>query len=115
MYQSSNRRDYDRRVFAEPVRATIELSTPYEDVQSLGLREIIVLDMSAGGIKFACKTEFTVNHLAIYKIEMNLSEKDLTMYGKIIRKRKLTQGFFEYGLRFDYDYKDQKKLKILYD
>lgn len=115
MYKPSNRRDFDRIVFAEPVHTTIELITPYEDMPSKEVQSVVVLDMSAGGLKFVSKIEFMVNYLAIYKMKVRVDNRDILVYGKIIRKRKLPHGFFEYGLRFDFEYKEAKKIRIKYD
>ncbi|MCF6138679.1 PilZ domain-containing protein [Pseudalkalibacillus berkeleyi] len=115
MYQASNRRDFDRVAFAKPIQTSIKLLTPYDDVRSTDPEEIVVLDMSAGGLRFVSKAEFKVHYLAIYKIDVVISDKEVTLYGKIIRKKKLPQEFFEYGFKFNYDVKDQKKFRITYE
>jgi 2-hydroxy-3-keto-5-methylthiopentenyl-1-phosphate phosphatase len=101
-----SRRAFGRVKFNEPIISTIELITPsFNDrLKATGEIEIVVIDMSAGGLKFVSKLEFTVNYLAIYKIRIVLESKNLELNGKIVRKRKLTNQFYEYGVQFDYYY-----------
>jgi hypothetical protein len=99
-----NKREFNRIKFNEPIIATIELITKsFNDVfNSTDVIEIYVVDLSAGGLKFAHKVEFMVNFLTIYKINLQLNGKNLVFYGKIIRKRKFLNLFYEYGFKFDF-------------
>ena len=100
-----NKRVFNRVKFNNPIIATIELKTlSFNDVfNSADVIKIYVLDLSAGGLKFAHKVEFMVNFLTIYKINLQLIGKNLDFYGKIIRKRKLPNHFFEYGFKFEFN------------
>jgi hypothetical protein len=96
----SERREFKRVVFNKPIKASIQIATPYIEEA----REIIVLDMSAGGLKFASNFEFAVSFITLYKITMELNNKNLFLFGKIIRQRILRGNFFEFSVMFHFDY-----------
>ncbi len=105
-----NRREFGRVNFKEPIMASIERSTSsfHYDINAIGEAVIYVIDMSAGGLRFVSKTEFMVNFLTLYKIKLKINSKDIVVLGKIIRKRKLMNHFFEYGVQFYFRYNEQK-------
>lgn len=100
-----NRREFRRVKLNEPIIASIELVTLSfsNDLNLSGVVHVHVIDVSAGGLRFFSKHEFSVNFLAIYKIHMNINNHNLVCLGKIIRKTKLTNSCFEYGIRFEFD------------
>lgn len=107
-----SRREFDRLKIATGVQATIELETHsyHSDFHVHNEASILVVDISAGGLRFLSKLDFPVNYIAIYKIRMNIDSKDLIFYGKIIRKRKIMNEAFEYGLKFDFNYVSNRTL-----
>ncbi|WP_318506594.1 PilZ domain-containing protein [Bacillus sp. T3] len=112
MIQSYNRRrEYNRTYFNRGIPATIELVTEAFN-QEFNYRKAIdmfVLDMSASGLRFVHKIEFPINYIAVYKIRMVLNNKNLILFGKIIRKNRLPHQFNEYGVKFDYNFIDNNK------
>lgn len=111
MIKGINRRQFNRVEFKKPIQASIELITLSfnSDFKTSGEKDIYVIDMSASGLKFASKFEFTVNFLSMYRIKLKLSNKDLVLYGKIIRKRNLVNQFFVYGINFNFSYSEEKE------
>ncbi len=103
---SFSRRQYNRVKFQDTIQSTIELETrSYENEFKLsGGFSIFVIDISAGGLRFVTKKEFPVNFIAVYKISLKINTKDLVLFGKIIRKRRLINNYIEYGVKFDFDY-----------
>ncbi|HEY2420134.1 MAG TPA: PilZ domain-containing protein [Neobacillus sp.] len=101
-----NHRDFSRVIFNEPIQSSIEIvSLSYDnDIKSKEVFDIYVLNMSAGGLRFVSRVEFTVNFLSIYKITLKLKDRELVLFGKVIRKRRLSDHFFDYGVVFDFNY-----------
>jgi len=112
MVQSYNRRGFDRVNFARGVPSSIELVTSafQQDPQFNKEIDIFTIDVSASGLRFVHKIDFPINYMAIYKIKMTLNNQNLVFFGKIIRKKKLPLQFYEYGVMFDFNYLEQKKL-----
>lgn len=110
MIRSYNKREFNRMNFSKGIPSTIELVTEAFNHEFNFRRaiDIFVIDMSAGGLRFVQKKEFPINYIAVYKICMNLNGKDLVFFGKIIRKKKLPYHFYEYGVKFDFNYLDNK-------
>jgi hypothetical protein len=100
-----NRREFKRVKLSEPILASIELITLSfsNDLNFNRVVNVHVFDISAGGLRFISKEEFSVNFLATYKIHMNLYNNQLVLLGKIIRKTKFNNSYFEYGIRFEFD------------
>lgn len=107
-----SRREFDRLKINNGVQARIGLEThSYNtDYHNFNEAAILVIDISAGGLRFASKLDIPVNYIAIYKISINLEGKDLILYGKIIRKRKVMNDTFEYGFKFDFNYVSNRAL-----
>ncbi len=95
----TNRREFNRIVFNNPIQASIESVANYPEQLNC---PILILDMSAGGLKFVSKYEFMVNFIELYKLNLTLNNKDLVMYGKIIRKKILNRDFYEYSMKFNF-------------
>ncbi|MFK9090598.1 PilZ domain-containing protein [Bacillus salipaludis] len=99
----SNRREFNRIIFKHPFQARIETLTSCAEQFNF---PIWILDMSAGGLKFVSKSEFMVNFIEIYKLNITLDNKDIVMYGKIIRKKILNHNFREYSVKFNFFYNE---------
>lgn len=104
---STNRREFRRIVFNNPIQAIIETETSCSEQFK---QSIWILDMSAGGLKFVSKSDFPVNFIEIYKFNLTLNNKDLILYGKIIRKKLLTNKIYEYTVEFDFNFSGKLKL-----
>lgn len=106
MQHLSNKREFNRVYFPELARGTITLeTTPFQnETQSTSAEAIYIIDMSAGGLRFVSKTDYKVNYLTIYKINMKINNRELIMFGKIIRKSNLINQFKEYGVKFNFNY-----------
>ncbi|MFJ7726567.1 PilZ domain-containing protein [Neobacillus sp. NPDC097160] len=102
----SNRREFNRTIFKLPFQARIESLTTCDEQFNC---PIWILDMSAGGLKFVSKSEFKVNFIEIYKLNITLNNKDIVIYGKIIRKKILNQNFREYSVKFNFFYNEMYK------
>jgi hypothetical protein len=100
-----NRREFKRVKLSEPILASMELKTLSfsNNLNMSGIVHVHVIDISAGGLRFISKAEFSVNYLAIYKIQMKLNNHNLVLLGKLIRKTKLTDRCYEYGIKFEFD------------
>jgi hypothetical protein len=100
-----NRREFNRVKLDKPILATLELITRSFS-NDLSLNDVVhvhVVDISAGGLRFISKVELFVNFLANYKIHLTLNNNDLVFLGKIIRKTKIKNSYYEYGIRFEFD------------
>ena len=104
MNYSFSRREFNRVKFREPIQASIEVATSSFKKELEGDHTIYVIDMSAGGLRFVSRQVYLVNYLKVYKIMIRIDNRDLIVFGKIIRKRGLIHNFFEYGMQFSFDY-----------
>ncbi len=106
MKDAVSRREFKRVKLSEPIPSSIKMvSSPFNsDHEAYNDVFMYVINIGAGGLGFVSKTEFEINYLTIYKICFTLNQKDLVLFGKIIRKRKLVNGFFEYGVKFDFSF-----------
>ncbi|WP_231575116.1 PilZ domain-containing protein [Bacillus sp. B-jedd] len=104
MHQLLNKRQYNRFSFEQPVKATMTLATLPAGSGSVSEGEftIYVLDLSAGGLWMISKCNLEVNFLTIYKIPLEVEEKKILLYGKVVRKRKLSDGYYDYGISFSH-------------
>ncbi|NMD68709.1 PilZ domain-containing protein [Bacillus sp. DNRA2] len=107
-----SRREFDRLKITNGIQAQINLETHsyHSDFLVHNETAILVVDISAGGLKFMSKLDFPVNYIAIYKTSINIDGKALILYGKIIRKRKLMNEAYEYGFKFDFNYVSNRAL-----
>ena len=60
------------------------------------------MDLSAGGLRMISKCNLDVNFLTIYKIPLEVDGKRILLYGKIVRKKKLADGYQDYGISFSH-------------
>ncbi|MCH6263913.1 PilZ domain-containing protein [Neobacillus citreus] len=111
MNKTLNRRRFKRYKFDKPVKSSLELVTiSYQNEnQNIETKDIYIVDMSAGGLRFVSKVEFAVNFLAIYKVHLKLHNREIVLFGKIVRKQKLVKHFFDYGFRFEFNYGEHFK------
>lgn len=104
MRQLLNKRQYKRFTFDPPIRTAITLATLPAGTGSLPEEEITiyVIDLSAGGLRMISKCNLEVNFLTIYKIPLEIEEKKILLYGKVVRKKKLSDGYYDYGISFSH-------------
>ncbi|MBL4952965.1 hypothetical protein JK635_12150 [Neobacillus sp. YIM B02564] len=98
---SIENREFKRFVFRNPIHGFIEPTIPYNGKTK---KNIWIVDMSAGGLKYVSDFEFGVNFIDMYQIQMTLENSELLLFGKIIRKKKLSNNLCEYSVKFDFDY-----------
>lgn len=104
MNKGYSRREFERIKFTEPIKTSIELVTQSfsYDLKIDSVYEVLVIDASAGGMRFLSKVDFPVNFIAIYKTYLPIKNRTLLLYGKIIRKRALINNSYEYGMQFTF-------------
>ncbi|MCM3569576.1 PilZ domain-containing protein [Neobacillus mesonae] len=101
MDHNFEQREFKRFIFKKPVEGSIEPTIPYTGHAK---KTIWILDMSAGGLKFVCEDAFFVNYIELYKIKTTILNKELLLFGKIIRKKQLTKEWFQFSIQFNFDY-----------
>lgn len=105
------RREFNRFPFDKPIHSILELVTlSYIHGNSVETKDIYVVNMSAGGLRFISKGDYPVNYLAVYKVKIEINGIELVLFGKIIRKSKFVDNFFDYGFKFDFNYSDNQKI-----
>ena len=67
---------------------------------SLGSTEVLIIDISPGGLRFMSHLRLPVQEEIIYGFSTNLDHTTIDLSGKIVWSQELYPGIFEYGLEF---------------
>lgn len=68
---------------------------------------ILLIDLSAGGMRYVSDVKFPVNEIYTYDIEINLLNNKVSITGQVIRCVNVPGGLFDYGFIFNTDQKEQ--------
>lgn len=72
--------------------------------------EILIQNISPGGMKFYSYLQLPVNDSIVYGFEMKLMGADYSLVGKIVWGREFKKNIFEYGVEFIIDEKNRSEL-----
>ena len=94
------RRKYFRIKLPLPLRAQMTILTFRKRKVSLGSTEVLIIDISPGGLRFMSHLRLPVQEEIIYGFSTNLDHTTIDLSGKIVWSQELYPGIFEYGLEF---------------
>jgi PilZ domain len=94
-----NRRQHFRVKMIQPVEVVINV---------VGAKlPVLLVDMSAGGMRFISDVKFPVTPLYVYEVEMKLLNNHVKISGHVLRISRLAEGIYDYGFIFESDDKEQ--------
>ena len=108
------RRSYYRIELLFPLSSKMTLTTFQGRNINLGKTEVIIDNISPGGLKFTSNMQLPVRTDVLYQFETMMMNYKMVVNGYIVWKNEAKDGFFEYGVEFSIDGKEKEKLlKVL--
>lgn len=108
-----NRRKFYRIELINPLRAEMSLTSIKGKKVKLGKTEVLIEDISIGGIKFLTTIDMPVRPDIILQFETTILNERLTMSGHIVWKQEISD-VYQYGIKFTINEKERDAIaKIL--
>ncbi|MDX8344172.1 EAL domain-containing protein [Rossellomorea sp. YZS02] len=107
---TKNRRKYFRLNFKQPLEADMTISEFNGKKVNLGKTEILIEDMSLGGIRFLSQIHLPVRNDVVINIETDVLGHSLLFHGHVVWKNEYTSNVHQYGLQFTIS--EQETLKL---
>ena len=104
----NNRRDFFRIKFKKPLGADMSIFKIGGKKVSLGSTEVVVFDISAGGLRFLSDIKLPVKSDIVLIFETEILEEELSLYGNVVWMKPYEEEIFEYGLEFVFDEKHRE-------
>lgn len=101
----NNRRDFFRIKFKRPLGADMSIFKIGGKKVSLGSTEVVVFDISAGGLRFLSEIKLPVKSDIVLVFETEILKEELNLYGNLVWMKPYEKDIFEYGLEFVFDEK----------
>jgi diguanylate cyclase (GGDEF)-like protein/PAS domain S-box-containing protein len=101
----NNRRDFFRIKFKKPLGADMSIFKVGGKKVNLGSTEVVVFDISAGGLRFLSDIKLPVKSDIVLVFETEILDEVLNLYGNVVWMRHYEEAIFEYGLEFVFDEK----------
>lgn len=95
-----NRRKYFRVNLPLPLSTQMTIISFRNQKVSLGTAEVLVIDLSPGGLRFISHLQFPAQENIIYQFSSELNHTSFQVNGKIIWFEEIHPGIYEYGLEF---------------
>ena len=95
-----NRRKYFRVNLPLPLSTQMTIISFRNQKVSLGTAEVLVIDLSPGGLRFISYLQLPVQENIIYQFSSELNHTSFQVNGKIIWFEEIHPGIYEYGLEF---------------
>ena len=112
--QMEDRREFYRIDLLFPLSSDMTLTSFQGKPVNLGKTEVVVENISAGGLRFLSTMQLPVRPDVIYQFETTIMEKSIIMNGHVVWKQEVKDGFFQYGVKFIITEKERDELiKIL--
>ncbi|MCM3387850.1 EAL domain-containing protein [Ureibacillus chungkukjangi] len=118
-YSEDNHKQFERRAFYRiellfPLSSKMTLTTFQDRKVNLGKTEVIIDNISPGGLKFTSNMQLPVRSDVFYQFETMIVNSKIVVNGYIVWKNESKDGFFEYGVKFSIDDNERDELlKIL--
>lgn len=106
----NNRRGFFRIEFKNPLGADMSIFKIGGKKVSLGSTEVIVFDISAGGLRFLSDMKLPVKSGIVLVFETTILEKELSLYGNVVWTKPYKDQIFEYGLEFVFGEKHREAM-----
>ena len=105
-----NRRDFFRIKFKKPLGADMSIFKVGGKKVALGSTEVVVFDISAGGLRFLSDIKLPVKSDIILVFETEILDEELNLYGNVVWMKHYKDDIFEYGLEFVFDEKHRESM-----
>lgn len=106
----NNRRDFFRIKFKKPLGADMSIFKIGGKKVSLGYTEVVVFDISAGGLRFLSDIKLPVKSDIVLVFETEILDEELNLYGNVVWMKHYEDEIFEYGLEFVFDEKHRETM-----
>ncbi|WP_027416147.1 PilZ domain-containing protein [Aneurinibacillus terranovensis] len=103
MPEEEEKRNFFRQQFPEPLEANAQIVRIREKEVETNILTALILDMSAGGLRFRTHLSFPVTPLVLFNFDIKVLDRIVTVCGSIVRKEEIEKDMFEYGLQFSID------------
>ncbi len=97
--RDDNRRQHFRVKMLQPVEISVNV---------VGSKlPVLLLDLSAGGMRFLSDVKFPVTSLYVYEVEFNLINTVNKISGHVLRMIKISDDLYDYGFIFESEDREQ--------
>lgn len=96
----NNRRSYKRYKFSDNFIAKMHIATINNRNINSEWEEILVKDISTGGIQFTSDLELPTTDEVVLEFKINISNREIDVKGSVVRKEEVGQSKFRYGIKF---------------
>lgn len=105
-----NRRKYFRIKLPLPLSAQMTILTFRRQKVSLGSTEVLIIDISPGGLRFMSHLRLPEQEEIVYNFSTNLDHTSLHVSGKIVWATEQYPGIFEYGVELTISERERNEL-----
>lgn len=95
-----NRRKYFRVQLPLPLSTQMTILTFRNQRVSLGSAEVLVIDLSPGGLRFISHLRLPTEEKIIYRFSSELNQTSFQASGEIVWSTEIHPGIYEYGIEF---------------
>jgi len=96
----NNRRSYKRYKFSDNFTAKMHVVTINNKAVSSQWEEILVNDISIGGIQFTSNLELPAIDDVVLEFKINISNREIDVKGSVVRREEIGEGKYRYGIKF---------------
>ncbi|MEH7248169.1 EAL domain-containing protein [Neobacillus niacini] len=107
------KRKHYRLNFPSPLEADMELVSIAGRSTELGVSNVLIEDISVGGLRFISNLTLPTRGDAIYQFKTELLGESITLKGIIVWKEEINEDLLEYGIEFFIDEEEQAALSTL--
>ncbi|MBH0230973.1 EAL domain-containing protein [Halobacillus yeomjeoni] len=108
--QKEERRSYFRLEFDAPLRGNMLITEVRGKAVQTGNTEILIKDISVGGLKFTSSLNLPVRPDIKMKFQIHLMGETLDVFGKVVWKNEMKHETYDYGVEFKLNVPLQDKL-----
>lgn len=109
------KRKHYRLKFPYPLKADLQLVSIAGRNMDLGEAEVLIENISIGGLRFVSDIKLPTRGDAIYQIKTELLGKLIILMGNIVWKEEINEDIMEYGIEFTISEDEQASLSTLLD
>ncbi|MEH7254539.1 EAL domain-containing protein [Neobacillus niacini] len=108
-----NKRKHYRLNFPYPLEADMTLVSIAGRNMALGKSNVLIHDMSLGGLRYVSTLKLPVRGDVLFKFEIEILGKIIKLVGSIVWKEEINEDLIEYGVQFKYEKDEQTALSRL--
>jgi diguanylate cyclase (GGDEF)-like protein/PAS domain S-box-containing protein len=98
-----NRRQHFRVDLSDPLVGQVTIAKLNERELSLGFSDILVLDISPGGLRFVSKLRLPTKNDILLRFHLKLMDRPTELFGYVVWNRSVTDDLFQYGVQLMVD------------